>query len=72
VRDLHLSDRSVKYDDILNQEETLELVNLYYRIKSEKTRRSLIEFLEGITKTSAISSKKESALSSASPKKIEY
>ena len=43
------------YDEILNQEETLELINLYYRIKDFETRKSLIIFLEKITKTSAIS-----------------
>jgi transcriptional regulator with XRE-family HTH domain len=43
------------YDEILNQEETLELINFYYRIKDFETRKSLITFLEKITKTSAIS-----------------
>jgi transcriptional regulator with XRE-family HTH domain len=43
------------YDEILNQEETLELINFYYRIKDFETRKALITFLEKITKTSAIS-----------------
>ena len=43
------------YDEILNQEETLELINFYYRIKDFETRKALITFLEKITKTATIS-----------------
>ena len=50
-----LPEQCTTYDEILNQEETLELINLYYRIKDFETRKSLIIFLEKITKTSAIS-----------------
>ena len=50
-----LPEQCTTYDEILNQAETLELINLYYRIKDFETRKSLIIFLEKITKTSAIS-----------------
>jgi transcriptional regulator with XRE-family HTH domain len=43
------------YDEILNQEETLELIGFYYRIKDFETRKALVAFLEKITKTATIS-----------------
>jgi transcriptional regulator with XRE-family HTH domain len=45
-------------NNIMNSEETMRLFNLYYRIKDETVREKFLDFLDGITKTNAVASRK--------------
>jgi transcriptional regulator with XRE-family HTH domain len=45
---------------LMNHEEIMRLIRLYLRIKDSKVRERLLDFLEGITKTSATGPNKAS------------